>query len=332
MRGELATSAGGRRRRSARTVAGRGFSLTRRALGSVSVLTGQRSTPHNAATAAVGELDARPVASAVRAATRTRRTGRRCTTRGFFQRDRTQPLGAGWGDAHCGRERTQRTQVLGTLVGSNRPPHVLRPPTSFSPPNPCGAALLRRTVVAFPPKRDSGARPRPAEPKGDVPFGPRERRGSDQGVAGAVKVRAGSNAHTYSARRVRIEDAQAASRPVVGVSREATARTGVAVILIERAASCSASSWKVLQRSPYWSRSRGGSRPAVESRCAGTNTRKGVGRRASRITAATSFAGAVTAIVSPLIWAAKYSRKSASERGITEAGVPKRRATSAISW
>ncbi len=136
----------------------------------------------------------------------------------------------------CRRERTQRTQVLGTLVGSNRPPHVLRPPTSFSPPNPCGAALLRRTVVAFPPKRDSGARPRPAEPKGDVPFGPRERRGSDQGVAGAVKVRAGSNAHTYSARRVRIEDAQAASRPVVGVSREATARTGVAVILIERAA------------------------------------------------------------------------------------------------
>jgi hypothetical protein len=46
----------------------------------------------------------------------------------------------------CRRERTQRTQVLGTLVGSNRPPHVLRPPTSFSPPNPCGAALLRRTV------------------------------------------------------------------------------------------------------------------------------------------------------------------------------------------
>src|SRR2546422_299482 len=55
-------------------------------------------------------------------------------------------------------------------------------------------------------------------------------------------------------------------------------------------------------------------------------------RRASRTAAATSFAGAVTAIVSPLIWAAKYSRKSASERGITEAGVPNRRATSAISW
>ncbi len=43
-------------------------------------------------------------------------------------------------------------------------------------------------------------------------------------------------------KRVRIEDDQAASRPVVGVSREAAASTGVAVIRIERAASCRASS------------------------------------------------------------------------------------------
>src|SRR6266508_4689459 len=126
-------------------------------------------------------------------------------------------------------------------------------------------------------------------------------------------------------RQLRIEEAQAASGPAGGVSREAAARTGVAVILKERAASCSASPWNALQRNPYCWRSVGGSRPAVDSRCAGTNTRKGAGRRASRITAATSFAGAVTAIVSPLICAAKYSRKSASERGITEAGVPNRR-------
>src|SRR5712691_10318737 len=98
-----------------------------------------------------------------------------------------------------------------------------------------------------------------------------------------------------------IEEAQAASGPAGGVSREAAANTGVAVILKEREATSSASSWNALQRNPYCSRSVGGSRAAVDNRCAGTNTRKGAGRRASRITAATSFAGAVTAIVSPAI-------------------------------
>jgi hypothetical protein len=80
----------------------------------------------------------------------------------------------------------------------------------------------------------------------------RERRASDRrrrrgrGPQGSVR----DPTPTYTALEVRIEDVQAASRPLVGASREATARTGVAVILMERAASCSASSWKLLQRSP----------------------------------------------------------------------------------
>jgi hypothetical protein len=80
----------------------------------------------------------------------------------------------------------------------------------------------------------------------------RERRASDRrrrrgrGPQGSVR----DPTPTYTALEVRIEDVQAASRPVVGASREATARTGVAVILMEPAASCSASSWKLLQRSP----------------------------------------------------------------------------------
>jgi len=127
------------------------------------------------------------------------------------------------------------------------------------------------------------------EPKGDVTPAPGARAmpSDRRHRPGLRPVRDPTPTHT-PLKRLRVEDAQAA---IVGVSREAAARTGVAVILMERAANCSASSWNVLQRSPYWSRSRGGSRPAVDNRCAGTNTRKGAGRRASRITAATSFAG-----------------------------------------
>jgi hypothetical protein len=58
-------------------------------------------------------------------------------------------------------------------------------------------------------------------------------------------------------------------------------------------------------RSPYSCRSRSGRRPAVAARCAGTSRRIGAGRGASRITAATSRAGAVTEIVSLATWAAK---------------------------
>jgi hypothetical protein len=97
----------------------------------------------------------------------------------------------------------------------------------------------------------------------------------------------------------------AASSRGSGLSRDAAIRVGVVLSRSERAASGSASSWSGLQRSPYSCRSRSGRRPAVAARCAGTSRRIGAGRGASRITAATSRAGAVTETVSLVTWAAK---------------------------
>jgi hypothetical protein len=123
----------------------------------------------------------------------------------------------------------------------------------------------------------------------------------------------------------------AASESGSGANRPAAKRTGPAAALTDRAASGSASSCRGVQCSPYSSRSRPGRRPAVASRCAGTSTRIGAGRSAAWTTAATARAGSVTVSVGPPSSAAKYSRKSASVRGITRAGVPKSSATSAIS-
>jgi len=117
-----------------------------------------------------------------------------------------------------------------------------------------------------------------------------------------------------------------------GERRPATRSSGVVTSLIERAPPRRASPRGALQSSPYSSRRRGGSSAAVQRRCAGAIKRSGAGRDdARKITSATSRAGSVTQICELASCSLRYTRKPANVGGMISSGVPKIRATSAMS-